>query len=84
MDSKNIKDIPLNELRETIGYVSQEPFLILGTIKDNLLYAKNNATLQDMELALKQANANFVFELEHGLETFIGSSSITTLSGGEK
>ena len=64
----------MNKLRDIIGYVSQEPFLILGTIKDNLLYANNNATLEDMELALKQANANFVFELEHCLETYIGSS----------
>ena len=64
----------MNKLRDIIGYVSQEPFLILGTIKDNLLYANNNATLEDMELALKQANANFVFELEHGLKNYIGSS----------
>ena len=83
-DDKDIRNIPLDKLRDIIGYVSQEPFLILGTIKDNLYYANNNATLKDMESALRKANANFVFELEHGLDTYIGSWSVSNLSGGEK
>ena len=43
-DKTNIKDINLKALRESIGYVSQEPVLILGTIKDNLLFGNKDAS----------------------------------------
>ena len=43
-DNVNIKDISLKALRESIGYVSQEPVLIMGSIKDNLLYGNKDAT----------------------------------------
>ena len=43
-DEANIKDITLKALRENIGYVSQEPVLILGTIRDNLLFGNRDAT----------------------------------------
>jgi ABC-type multidrug transport system fused ATPase/permease subunit len=43
-DDTNIKDIQLKSLRETIGYVSQEPVLIIGTIRDNLLLGNKDAT----------------------------------------
>ena len=43
-DSTSIKDIKLKTLRESIGYVSQEPVLILGTIRDNLLFGDKDAT----------------------------------------
>ena len=43
-DDVNIKDITLKALRENIGYVSQEPVLILGTIRDNLLFGNKDAT----------------------------------------
>ena len=52
-DDLNIKDVKLKTLRETIGYVSQEPVLILGTIKDNLLYGDKDATDVDIDYALK-------------------------------
>ena len=44
LDNTNIKDIKLKTLRESIGYVSQEPVLILGTIRDNLLFGDKDAT----------------------------------------
>jgi ABC-type multidrug transport system fused ATPase/permease subunit len=43
-DDVNIKDITLKALRENIGYVSQEPVLILGTIRDNLLFGNKDST----------------------------------------
>ena len=52
-DSTNIKDINLEALRGSIGYVAQEPVLILGTIKDNLLYGNRDATDSDIDDALK-------------------------------
>jgi ABC-type multidrug transport system fused ATPase/permease subunit len=49
-------------LRESIGYVSQEPVMIMGTIRDNLLYGNKDATEEDMKDALNKASANFVWE----------------------
>jgi ABC-type multidrug transport system fused ATPase/permease subunit len=65
-----------------IGYVSQEPVLILGTIRDNLLFGNKDATEEDMALSLKRADAGFVNDLENGLDTYIGSGSVLNLSGG--
>ena len=53
LDSVNIKDIRLKKLRESIGYVSQEPVLIMGSIKDNLLLGNRDASDQEIVAALK-------------------------------
>ena len=75
----------LTTLRGMIGYVSQEPVLILGTIRENLQYGNKDATQADMERALNQADAGFVFtQLKDGLDTYVGSSSVSNLSGGQK
>lgn len=84
LDSTNIKDIKLKTLRESIGYVSQEPVLILGTIRDNLRFGNKDATDEEIEYALKQANATFIYDMEHKLDTYIGSASVLNLSGGQK
>ena len=84
MDEKDLKGYSLHQLRNSIGYVSQEPVLILGTIRENLLHANNKATQQDIEEALRKANAGFVNYMENGLDTYIGSSSVSNLSGGQK
>lgn len=84
LDDKDLKQVHLDDLRKTIGYVAQEPVLILGTIKENLLFANKDATLDDMKTALTKANAEFVQNLENGLDTYIGSSAIQNLSGGQK
>lgn len=83
-DNTNLKDISLAALRGAIGYVSQEPVLILGTIRENLRYGNKDATDQDIENALKQANATFVYDMENKLDTYIGSGTILNLSGGQK
>lgn len=74
----------MTSLRDIIGYVSQEPVLILGTIRDNLLYGNKNATEQDIKVALERADATFVKELEKGIDTYVGSGSVMNLSGGQK
>ena len=83
-DSVNLRDISISNLRDSIGYVSQEPVLILGTIRDNMLNANHLASEEDINIALRKANATFVNQLENGLDTYIGSSSIANLSGGQK
>lgn len=76
LDDKNLKEINLTQLRESIGYVSQEPVLILGTIKENMLFANQNSSDEEIKEALNKANANFVDELENGIDTYIGTSSL--------
>ena len=82
--STDLKDIDLKSLRESIGYVGQEPVLIVGTIRENLSYGNSDATEEDIRYAIKQANANFIFEMESGLDTYVGSSTVLNLSGGQK
>ena len=65
-----------------IGYVSQEPVLILGTIRENLMYGKMDATEEEIDEALKNSSAEFVYTLENGLDTYVGSGSMLNLSGG--
>ena len=81
-DDINIKDIKLKTLRESIGYVSQEPVLILGTIKDNLLFGNKDASPEELDEAIEKANAGFVYEMENKLDTYIGSAAVLNLSGG--
>ncbi|CDW87364.1 abc transporter [Stylonychia lemnae] len=79
-----LQDISLETLRESIGYVQQEPVLILGTIRDNILLGNKDANEEDIKKSLEIANANFVYDLENKLDTYIGSSSLINLSGGQK
>lgn len=60
MDGVDLKTLTLNKLRKTIGYVAQEPVLILGTVRDNLKFANKDATMDEMINALKKSNAEFV------------------------
>ena len=84
LDEMNIKDVQLKTLRESIGYVSQEPVLILGTIRDNILFGNKDASDSEIEYALKQANATFIYDMENKLDTYIGSAAVLNLSGGQK
>ena len=81
-DNMNIKDIKLKKLRESIGYVSQEPVLIMGTIKDNILLGNRDATDKEIIAALRQANATFILDMPDKLDTYVGSSAVMNLSGG--
>ena len=83
-DQTNLKDINLKSLRETIGYVSQEPVLILGTIRENLMFGNKDATEEDIKRALSMASASFVETMEKGLDTYVGAGSVMNLSGGQK
>lgn len=58
--------------------------MIMGTIRDNLLYGNRDATEEQMQEALVQANAQFVKDQENGLDTFVGTAGIMNMSGGQK
>ena len=84
IDETDIKKISQHSLRSLLGLVTQDSILFNDTIKENLLVAKENATEEEIEEALKIANAwEFVKELPNGIETNIGDSG-NKLSGGQK
>ena len=84
LDGTDIRQFNLNSLRKKIGYVGQEPVMFSGTIKENLLYGKEDATEDEMLEALKKAEAySFVMGKDKKLDTFIGLGG-GQLSGGQK
>ncbi len=84
IDNQNINYISLNSLRNRISAVSQDIFLFNDTLLNNITYGNPQATIQEIEEAIKLSGlSNFVASLADGLETVIGESG-KKLSGGEK
>lgn len=84
IDGINVRDIPFEELRRNIAIVSQETYLFMGTIKDNIKYACPDATDEDVITASKIAGAHdFIVKLPDGYNTMIGFG-YKDLSGGER
>lgn len=84
LDGKNITDITLKTLRNNIGIVQQDVYLFSGTIKENIAYGKQDATDEEIVEAAKMAGAyDFIMELEHGFDTYVGERGVK-LSGGQK
>ena len=79
----NIETLTLDSVRDAIGFVSQEPFLFHGTLKENVLY-NQTASDEAVEKALEMAGAlEFVGGLENGVDTMVGDRG-TMLSGGQR
>ncbi len=84
IDGYDVKDLSSKQLRQNIGIVSQDIFLFMGTIADNIRYAKPDATEAEVIAAAKAASAhNFISKLPDGYETWVGSGG-QDLSGGER
>jgi ATP-binding cassette subfamily B protein len=84
IDGVNVKDLPLKQLRENIGIVSQEIYLFIGSIADNIRYARPSATIEEVIWAAKMASAHdFITNLPDAYETRVGAGG-QDLSGGEK
>ena len=83
-DGIDVRKLDLGFLRNQVGVVSQETYLFNGTVRDNLLYAKPDASEEDMIEALKKANIwDFISSQEKGIDTEVGNRGLK-LSGGEK
>ncbi len=83
-DGTDVRKLDLAFLRRNIGIVSQETYLFNGTIRENLLYAKPDATEEELIEACRQANIyDFISKQETGLDTVVGNRGLK-LSGGEK
>merc|ERR1719310_197551 len=85
LDGVNISTLNVKWLRQQLGLVSQEPVLFQGTVAENIMYGKRDATREEVEEAAKNANAHgFIMEsLQSGYETDVGMRG-SKLSGGQK
>lgn len=84
IDALNVNKFTLNSLRRQIGMVSQETILFSGTVRDNIAYARTDASREEVEKVAKMANAHeFITKLPEGYETMVGERGVR-LSGGER
>ena len=84
IDGKDIRNLTLKSLRETIGLVQQDVYLFCGTIRENMAYGKPGASQKEIESAAKKANIHdFIMGLPDDYDTFVGERG-TRLSGGQK
>jgi ATP-binding cassette, subfamily B, bacterial len=84
IDGKDIRDITLDSLRNTIGIVQQDVYLFDGSIKKNIAYGKADATDAEIIKAAQNANIHeFIMSLDNGYETYVGERGVR-LSGGQK
>lgn len=80
----DVRDFDLTYLRQQIGVVTQDTYLFNGTIRENLLYAKDDATDEEIENACRVASIDeFIHKQPEGLDTVVGNRGLK-LSGGEK
>ncbi|CAM5112321.1 unnamed protein product [Natator depressus] len=84
IDGHDIKTLNLRYLREIIGVVNQEPVLFATTIAENIRYGREDVTMEEIEKAVKEANAyDFIMKLPDKFETIVGERG-AQLSGGQK
>jgi ATP-binding cassette subfamily B protein len=84
IDGVDTRDLTLESVRKNIGIVQQDVFLFAGTIRDNIMYGRPDATEEEMIQAAKRANIHdYVCTLENGYDTEIGERGVK-LSGGQK
>jgi len=84
IDGTDVRDLEILGLRRNIGYVTQDTYMFNGTIKDNLIYARDSATDEEIADACKKANIHdFIMGLPEQYGTLVGNRGLK-LSGGEK
>ena len=84
IDGEDIRKVTLDSLREQVGIVPQETVLFNGSVYDNILYGRLDATREEVEAAAKAANAHdFIMQLPNGYETMLGDRGMN-ISGGQR
>lgn len=84
IDNHDLRDFTQESLRQTIGFVPQEPLLFHRSLRENIAYGRPDATEKEIIKSAKQANAwEFINELPDGLDTLVGERGIK-LSGGQR
>ncbi len=80
----DVRQLRLAELRKAMAIVAQEPILFSGTIRDNIAYARDDATQEEVESAARDAHAHeFIVDFPDGYDTTIGERGVK-LSGGQR
>ena len=84
VDGKDIKNLTIKSLRNSIGVVQQDVYLFSGTVTENIAYGKPGSTFEEIENAAKLAGADeFINSLPEGYNTYVGERGVK-LSGGQK
>ena len=84
IDGKDIRKLTLDSVRRNIGIVQQDVFLFVGTVRENIMYGRPDATEEEMITAARRANIHdYIMTLEKGYDTEIGERGVK-LSGGQK
>jgi ATP-binding cassette subfamily B protein/subfamily B ATP-binding cassette protein MsbA len=84
LDGRDIRELTMDSLRQQISIVLQDVFLFYGTVRENLLFGRPDATEAEMMAAAQTANAHeFILDLPEGYDTMIGERGVK-LSGGQK
>lgn len=84
IDGHSVREVTLDSLREQVGIVPQETMLFNGSVYNNILYGRLDATKKEIEAAAKAANAHdFIMQLTDGYETKLGDRGVN-LSGGQR
>ncbi len=84
IDGQDIQDVTLKSLRQSIGIVQQDVYLFSGTVTENILYGRPDATQEEVIEAAKMAGAHeFILQLKDGYNTYVGERGVK-LSGGQK
>jgi ATP-binding cassette subfamily B protein len=83
IDGHDVRDLTLSSLRRHVGVAFEEPTLFSASARENLLLGHPDATDEDIEVALRTAQAEFVHDLPWGLETRVGEQGLS-LSGGQR
>ena len=84
IDGHDIEDVTVSSLRTQVGIVPQETTLFNGSVYDNILYGRLEATKEEVEMAAKAANAHdFILELPQGYDTSLGDRGVN-ISGGQR
>ena len=84
VDGTNIRDMAFSDFRGSVAMVSQETYIFMGTVAQNIAYARENVSMNEIIAAAKAAAAHdFICKMPDGYDTVIGSSG-RSLSGGER
>jgi ABC-type multidrug transport system fused ATPase/permease subunit len=84
LDGRDLRELRLEDVRRHVMLLDQAPYLLHATVRENIAYARPDATTQEIELAARRAQAHaFISELPNGYDTQIGERGLT-LSGGQR
>ena len=82
-DGKDIKKLDIETVRKSVALVPQKAMLFSGTVLDNITWGNPKAEKDQVEAAIKVSGADFIYEMENGIDTYLGSGGVN-ISGGQK